>query len=144
MLFYCLKCRKNTESKNPKVVRIKNGEIMLLSRYIKCNSKKSTFLESQKARGLLSNFQGKKVPNLSDIPIANTLFKKYKMNAIVNTLYTLQTQNTLLLARDKFILEMRLRQLGFTYSSCGPFTKSKVRIKHLKKQETQDIFIKMK
>ena len=60
MSSYCLKCRKNTESKNPKVVRIKKGGIMLLSRCIKCNSKKSKFLESQKARGLLSNFQGKK------------------------------------------------------------------------------------
>ena len=30
MLSYCLKCRKNTERKNPKVVRTKNGKIMLL------------------------------------------------------------------------------------------------------------------
>ena len=30
MLPYCLKCRKNTESKNPKVVRTKNLKIMLL------------------------------------------------------------------------------------------------------------------
>ena len=30
MLPYCLKCRKNTESKNPKVVRTKNVKIMLL------------------------------------------------------------------------------------------------------------------
>ena len=33
MLPYCLKCRKNTESKNPKIVRSKNGRIMLLSKY---------------------------------------------------------------------------------------------------------------
>ena len=31
MLSYCLKCRKNTESKNPKLVKNKNGRIMLLS-----------------------------------------------------------------------------------------------------------------
>ena len=31
MLFYRLKCRKNIENKNPKVVRTKNGMIMLLS-----------------------------------------------------------------------------------------------------------------
>ena len=31
MLSPCLKCRKNTESKNPKVARTKNGRIMLLS-----------------------------------------------------------------------------------------------------------------
>ena len=32
MLSYCLKRRKNTESKNPKVVSGKNGRIMLLSK----------------------------------------------------------------------------------------------------------------
>ena len=30
MLSYYLKCRKNTESKDPRVVRTKNGRIMLL------------------------------------------------------------------------------------------------------------------
>ena len=34
MLPYCLKCRKNTESNNPKVVKTKNGRIMLL---LKCS-----------------------------------------------------------------------------------------------------------
>ena len=29
MLSYCLKCRKNTESKNPKFVRTKNNRILL-------------------------------------------------------------------------------------------------------------------
>ena len=33
-----------------------------------------------------------------------------------------------LLVGDKFILEMNLRQPGFTYSACGPFTKHKERI----------------
>ena len=32
MLSYCLKCEKNTESKNLKVARTKNGRIMFLSR----------------------------------------------------------------------------------------------------------------
>ena len=31
MLFYCLKCRKNTESKNPKVVKKLPGRMMLSS-----------------------------------------------------------------------------------------------------------------
>ena len=31
------------------------------------------------------------------------------------------TINKFLLAGDKFMPEMRLRQLGFTYSACGPF-----------------------
>ena len=33
-------CRKNTESKNPKVVRTKNRRIMPLSKCAVCNSKK--------------------------------------------------------------------------------------------------------
>ena len=33
MLSYCLKCRKNTQSKNPKVVRAKNGRRILLSKF---------------------------------------------------------------------------------------------------------------
>ena len=74
MLSYCLKSRKNTESKNPKVVRTKNGRIILLSRFAVCNSKKLKFLKEQEARGLLSNLLGIKVPILSDIPVVNTLF----------------------------------------------------------------------
>ena len=31
--------------------------------------------------------------------------------------------NKFLLAVDKFMSELHLRQLGFTYSACGPFTK---------------------
>ena len=37
-----------------------------------------------------------------------------------------------LLVGDKFMPEMHLRQPGFTYSACGPFTKNKERIQKLK------------
>ena len=46
--------------------------------------------------------------------------------------------NKFLLAGDKFMPEMHLRQAGFTYSACDPFTKNKEKIKKLNKQETQD------
>ena len=49
MLSYCLKFRKNTESKNHKVLRTKNGRITLLTKYAVCNSKKSKFLKDQEA-----------------------------------------------------------------------------------------------
>ena len=39
MSLYCLKCTKNTESKIPKVVKTKNGRIMLLSKCAVCGSK---------------------------------------------------------------------------------------------------------
>ena len=45
-----------------------------------------------------------------------------------------------LLAGDKFMPEMHLRQPGFTYSACGPFTRNKQRIQKLCKQEIQIIF----
>ena len=44
--------------------------------------------------------------------------------------------NKFLLAGDKFMPEMHLRQPQFTYSACGPFTKHKQRIQ--KFQETGD------
>ena len=40
--------------------------------------------------------------------------------------------NKILLAGDKVIPELRLRQPGFIYSACGPFTKNKERIQKFK------------
>ena len=54
-LSYCLKWRKNTESKNSKVVRTKNGRIILLSKCSVCNSKRMKFIKEQEDRGLLSS-----------------------------------------------------------------------------------------
>ena len=47
-----------------------------------------------------------------------------------------------LLTGDKFIPEMHLKQPGFTYTACGPFTKNKESIQKFK-QEIQAIFPKM-
>ena len=44
--------------------------------------------------------------------------------------------NKFLLVGDKFMPEMHLKQPGFTYSACGPFTKNKKRIQKFK--ETGD------
>ena len=33
--------------------------------------------------------------------------------------------NKFLLVEDKFMLEMHLKQLGFTYSACGQYNKNK-------------------
>ena len=43
--------------------------------------------------------------------------------------------NKFLLAGDKSMPEMHLRQLGFTYSACGPFTKNKERLNKFKETE---------
>ena len=44
--------------------------------------------------------------------------------------------NKFLIGGDKFMPEMHLKQPGFTYSDCGPFTKNKERIQ--KSKETGD------
>ena len=73
MLSYYLKCRKNTESKNPKVVRTKNGRIMLLSKHTACNGKRSKFIKEQEGKELLSNLTGIKIPFLSNVPVLNAV-----------------------------------------------------------------------
>ena len=55
------------------------------------------------------------------------LFQKYKISEIVNKV---------LLEGDTFISEIDIRQTGFRYSACGPFTKNKERINKFK--ETGD------
>ena len=74
MLSYYLKCRKNTESKNPKVARSKNGRIVLLSKCAVCDHKKSKFIQQQEASGLLNSLGIK--ASLSKIPsVVPLLFK---------------------------------------------------------------------
>ena len=41
--------------------------------------------------------------------------------------------NKFLLTGDKFMPELHLKQPGFTYSACGPFTKHRQRIQKFRK-----------
>ena len=50
--------------------------------------------------------------------------------------------NKFLLVGDKFMPEMRLRQPGFTYSACGPFTKNKERIEKFMQSGNTDFIYK--
>ena len=72
MLPYCLKCKKNTESINPKVSATSNGRIMILSKFSICGSKKSKFIKNQEEKGLLSSL-GIRTP-LSKIPLLSDVF----------------------------------------------------------------------
>ena len=103
---------------------------MILPKCATSGSKKSIFIKNQGAKGLLSNL-GLKTP-LSKLPILGDILLwsaslKYKTNKIVNMF---------LLAGDKFMPEIHLKQPGFTYSVCVPFTKNKERIQKFK--ETGD------
>ena len=71
MLSYCLKCKKNTGSIDPKLSKTSNGKTMVLSKCAICGSKKSKFIKEQQAKGLLSNLDIRtllnKIPLLGDI-----------------------------------------------------------------------------
>ena len=55
---------------------------------------------------------------------------------MLNSITINEMVNKFLLADDKCMPETHLKQPGFTYSACGPFTKNKERIQKLK--ETGD------
>ena len=56
---YCLKCRKDTESKNLQVAKTNKGKLNLLSECAVCKSKKLRFVKEQEASEFL-NYLGLK------------------------------------------------------------------------------------
>ena len=88
------------------------------------------FIKKQEANGLLNNLGIRallsKILILRDILFGMQFHwvQLYNINDIINKL---------LLARDKFMSEMHLRQPQFTYSACGPSSKNKERIQKTKK-----------
>ena len=62
----------NTANIDPKIVKTKNNRVMILSKCVVCNNKKSKFIKEQEAKGLLSNL-GIRTP-LSKVPLLNVLF----------------------------------------------------------------------
>ena len=84
--------------------------------------KKSRFIKKEEAIGLLSNLEVR--TSLSKIPILDgILLQRYKMKEIINKF---------LLAGDKFMSEMHLRQSRSVYIACGPFTKIKEKTQKFK------------
>ena len=72
MKTYCLKCRKDTENIDSKMVRTKNSRLVMQSKCSVCRIKKSRFVKEQEAESLQSNL-GIKTPS-SKIPLLNVLF----------------------------------------------------------------------
>ena len=73
---YCVKCRKDTENIDPKIVRTKNNRLLMQSKCSVCGIKKLRYIKEQEAKGLLSNLGinlGIKTP-LSKIALLNVLF----------------------------------------------------------------------
>ena len=71
MSSYCLKCRKNTESINPRVSKTNNGKTMIISKYAIRGSKKSRFIIKQEPSRILSNLGLK--TSLNKIPLSGDI-----------------------------------------------------------------------
>ena len=69
---YCMKCRKDAENFDPKIVRTRNNRLVMQSKCSVCGIEKSRFIKEKEAKGLLSNL-GTETP-LSKIPLLNVLF----------------------------------------------------------------------
>ena len=72
MKTYCVKCRKNTENVNSKILKQKKKRLNMQSKCPVCGINKSRFVKEQEAKGLLSNLRIKTL--LSKIPLLNVLF----------------------------------------------------------------------
>ena len=72
MKTYCVKCRRDTENFDPKMIRTKNNRLIMQSKCPVCEIKKSRFVKEPEAKGLLSNLGIKTL--LSKIPLLNVLF----------------------------------------------------------------------
>ena len=48
MSSHCLKCRKNTESLNPRVSKTNNGKTVILPKCAICGGKKTRFIKKKK------------------------------------------------------------------------------------------------
>ena len=114
MITYCLSCKKDTKNIDRKVVKTKNNRLMMLSKCSVCNNKKFRF------KRIIKQFRNSNTVKSNSF--VKCIILIYKMNKILNKF---------LLTGDKCMPEMHLRQPGFTYSACGPFTKHKERIKKI-------------
>ena len=72
MKSYCLKCRKDIEKINSRVLNTSNGKKILLSKCTIFGSKKSRFIKNQEAKGGLLRNLGFKTP-LNKVPIVGDI-----------------------------------------------------------------------
>ena len=127
---YCVKCRNDTENLNSKIFKTKSGRLVLQSKYADCAIKSSRFVKEQEEKILITSLGLKR--RLSKIALfGDIFFWVYKMNEIVNKF---------LLVGDKFMPQMHLKQPGFTYSACGPFSRKKKIEKFMQTGNTDFIY----
>ena len=69
---YCIRFRKKTKTLNSKILKTKNGRLIMQSKCAERGIKKSRFVKAQEAKRLLGNLGIKAL--LNKIPLLNVLF----------------------------------------------------------------------
>ena len=115
---YCLSCKKDMENIDPRIVKTKNNKQVMPSKCSICNNKKSKFIS-----------QGSDLFDSLGLNTPQNRMKALVPSALINLNNII---NKFLLAGDRFMPEMHLRQSQFVYSACGPFTRHKERINKFK------------
>ena len=72
MKTYWVKCKRDTENIDPKMVKEKKNRLVMQSKCSVCGIKMSRYVREQEAKGLLSNL-GIKTPS-NKVPLLNVLF----------------------------------------------------------------------
>lgn len=71
-MHYCPRCKRKTQSEDPKLARASNDRPYIIMRCASCGGKKSRFVSEQKAKQMAKQ-SGKKLPSggfLQFIPLA--------------------------------------------------------------------------
>lgn len=119
MLSCCLIYRKNTGNKQPRVSKANSGQCAI-AKYPNSSKTKNLWIFAS-------------IRNENSFEQNSFLEWFYIMYYIICTCIKINNIfNKFLLAIDKFMSEMHLRQPGSRYSTCGPFTKNKTRIPKFK------------
>ena len=101
MLPYCLKCIEKEDGKNTGVAKKISGKLIISSKCAVYNTKKVRLIKEKECSRFLTSLIIKS--NLGKTPLVGTLLlQRHKMKEIANRF---------LLAGDKFMSEMNLRQL---------------------------------
>ena len=133
---YSLKCGNNTKSKNPEIPNNENDKTMLFSKCVACGSKKPKFIKDQEASGLLNQLG------------LTLLWTRFNYWAIFyfKCVTTSIIIKKILLASDKLVSDIHLRQPGFMYSVSAVDHSQKIKQENenLKKQEALGISTEMK
>ena len=92
---------------------------------------------------IIKNHCGSEILSNLDLKAPLSKIPLFLISLLIPLLITNMNEivNKFLLSGDKSMPDIYLKQPGFTYSACGPFTKSKEKIQKLTKNRRYEIYL---